>query len=104
MRINDPPLINVSRPDARGPLGGVAPAAPVTAQSPTPQTPQATPAERTEVQAPVPQVERRQNARRGTERRQRQVNVTLNTRVGQRRTSQRRAEDGEAPPSIDVEA
>ncbi len=48
------------------------------------------------------QGDRRSAERRGTERRQRQVPVLIDTRVSQRRVQRRRAED-EPPASIDVE-
>jgi hypothetical protein len=54
--------------------------------------------------APAPvEVERRQQVRRGEDRRKRQVAVLIDTRVGQRRAVRRRTED-EPPSSIDVEA
>jgi hypothetical protein len=104
VRINDPPPINVNRPDARGPLRGVAPTQAVTPQSSLPQVPQPAAAERVEAAPPLPPVERRRNARRAGERRKQQLSVTLNTRVGQRRLSRRRAADSAASTAIDIEA
>jgi len=104
VRINDPPPINVSRPDARGPVAGVAPSPTVTPQSPPAPAPQSTPQARAEAEVPIAPIERRQGARRGLERRKQQLTVTLNTRVGQRRISRRRAEDVNDVTSIDVEA
>jgi hypothetical protein len=49
------------------------------------------------------EAERRQQSRRGEDRRQGQVAVLIDTRVGQRRGQRRRAQD-EALPSIDEEA
>jgi hypothetical protein len=47
--------------------------------------------------------ERRATPRRSDERRKRQLPVLIDTRVGERRTVRRRADD-EPAPSIDVEA
>jgi len=104
VRINDPPPINVNRPDARGPVAGVAPSNPVNPQSPSPPVPQQTAGERVETAVPVAPVERRQSVRRGGERRKQKLTVTLNTRASQRRSARRRAEDNSLPTSIDVEA
>jgi hypothetical protein len=79
--------------EARNPGAGEAtpralPAAPVPAAAPD--------------QAAV-EVERRQQVRRGEDRRKRQIAVLIDTRVGQRRAVSRRLQDA-APSSIDVEA
>jgi len=107
VRINDPPPTNVERPEARAPLGAIAAVRAVSPQSPAPAAPRGVPTERAETAAaPTPAaapVERRQGDRRGEDRRKEQRNVTLDTRVGPRRLTRRRAEDS-APPSIDVEA
>ena len=80
----------VARVDARTPGAAGTPARPVPAPVGEP--------------VPVPvQAERRQQSRRGADRRQRQVAVLIDTRVAQRRAARRRAQDG-APDNIDVEA
>jgi hypothetical protein len=48
-------------------------------------------------------IERRQQSRRGEDRRKRQIAVLIDTRVAQRRVTRRRAQD-EVPASIDLEA
>lgn len=54
-------------------------------------------------QAPAVVQERRQTPRRADDRRKQQIPVLIDTRVAQRRTMRRRADD-EPAPSIDVEA
>jgi hypothetical protein len=85
-----PQVADVARPTAIGPQ--TPSGAGYVQQAPGPQQP---------AQPAVPAEERRLLARRGTERRKRQVAVLLNLRVGQRRTLRRRSGD-EAPPSIDT--
>lgn len=105
MRINTIGTPVVTRPEASravGAAGAITPVQPRTPgsggaqQQPVPQGP-----------APVAQpvsvpAERRQQVRRGDDRRKRQLPVLIDTRVGQRRAQRRRAQD-EAPSSIDVE-
>jgi len=104
MRINDPPLAQVERPDMRGPLGAIAAVRPISPQTPAPAAPQTVPVERTEAPPAVAErAERRQRARRGEDRRKEQRSVMLDTRVAQRRLMRRRTEDV-APAAVDVEA
>jgi hypothetical protein len=103
MRLNDVTPTVVRPPETRPDVGALRAANPVQPRGEgvgaTPLLP--IPATEAPVQIAAP-VERRGASRRRTERRTKQVTVTLDTRVGQRRTRRRRSED-EPPASIDVE-
>ncbi|MEO8628782.1 MAG: hypothetical protein ABI612_11860 [Betaproteobacteria bacterium] len=102
MRINQISTLIVTRPEFEGPAE-VTPTTPIDPIEPGGYTGGRVVAERPD---PVntPQLVARRPARRRTgERRKNQVPVLMDTRVSQRRTERRRAQD-EAPSSVDVEA
>jgi len=104
MRINETPPLIVTRPEPASSITGVSAGTSVGAQgSPATQT---VPVREQAPPQPPPQLEaaeRRAYVRRAEERRKLQVRVLMDTRVSQRRTARRRAED-DAPASIDTEA
>jgi hypothetical protein len=104
VRINTIGTPLVTRPDSPLQVEQTRAVTPVQARSPG--TGESSPAplpERAPVAAVAVQAERRQQVRRGEERRTRQVAVLIDTRVAERRAARRRAQD-DAPPSIDIEA
>jgi hypothetical protein len=106
VRINTIGTPLVTRPDSSLQVGETPAVTPVQARSP--RTGESSPAplpapERAPVATVSVQAERRQQVRRGEERRTRQLAVLIDTRVAERRAVRRRAQD-EAPPSIDIEA
>ena len=103
MRINQISTPLVTRPEPEGPAE-VTPTAPVDPIEPGSYPGGRIVAERPDsVTAPQQVVKRRPGTRRTAERRKSQVPVLIDTRVAQRRTERRRAQD-DAPSSVDVEA
>jgi hypothetical protein len=103
MRINQISTPLVTRPEVEGPAE-VTPATPVDAIEPGAYPGGRIVGERSEALAPPPRVVRRRpETRRTAERRKTQEPVLIDTRVAQRRTERRRAQD-DAPASVDVEA
>jgi hypothetical protein len=108
MRINSVGTPVVTSPEQSAEVGAARAVRAVRARTPAPaETPAnpvpAAPAPAAQSAPVLAEAERRQQSRRGEDRRKRQAPVLIDTRVGQRRAQRRRAQD-EAPPSIDVEA
>jgi hypothetical protein len=106
VRINTIGTPLVTRPDSPLHVGETRAVTPAQARAPGAgeSLPAPLPAPERSPGAVVPvQADRRQQVRRGEERRTRQVAVLIDTRVAERRAVRRRAQD-EAPPSIDIEA
>jgi hypothetical protein len=104
MRINNVGPQVVISPEVRSAVDQVRATQPVGAQAASAYTGGRILVETMEVrQAPPVIEERRQAPRRGIERRQQQAAVTIDTRVGERRVTRRRAND-EPANSIDVVA
>jgi hypothetical protein len=102
MRINDTPPVNITRPEARGPVAGVAAGSAVGSRGGNPAVQNL--AEHAEPPQPAQTAaERREQARRAEERRKQQMRVLIDTRVGRRRAAKRRVAD-DAPASVDVQA
>jgi hypothetical protein len=107
MRINTIGAPVITPSDRSLEVGATRAVRPVEVRTPEPGETQARPLPAIPAPAaqPLPaEAERRQQARRGEDRRQRQVAVLIDTRVGQRRAQRRRAQDEVLRASIDVEA
>jgi len=104
VRINNVGPQVVVPPEVRGPVDEVRATRPISAQGAAAYSGGRIVVEAMGAQ-PAPSVvqERRATPRRSDDRRKRQVPVLIDTRVAERRTLRRRADD-EPAPSIDVEA
>jgi hypothetical protein len=104
MRINNIGPQVVVAPEVRGSVDGVRATQPVNSQAAAAYSGGRILVESMELQPAQTVIEeRRQAARRADDRRRKQAAVLIDTRVSQRRTARRRANDG-PPGAVDIQA